>query len=251
MKFEFAIAAIKGARRYQEDTAMFAPEIGGRAVCVLADGMGGHAGGADASRIACETFLASCRASVDAHSADILMRALEDANRAIARAADRMPENTGMGCTLIGAAFEPQGLTWVSVGDSLLYLWRRNSLAVLNDDHSLAPEIDRLAEAGVISWDEAMSDPRRHYLRSAVTGEDMDLIDSPRDAIAIGPGDVLVLASDGLDALDEATISEIIATGATQSAASIAEALVTRVEVAQLPGQDNTTVLAVRVTQQV
>jgi len=249
VKFEFAIAAIKGARRYQEDTAMYAPEIDGRAICVLADGMGGHAGGADASRIACETFLASCRASVDAGPADILMRALDDANRAIARAADRMPENTGMGCTLVGAAFEAQGLTWVSVGDSLLYLWRRNSLAVLNDDHSLAPEIDRLAEAGVISWDEAMADPRRHYLRSAVTGEELELVDSPRDPIPIGPGDVLVLASDGLDALDESTISDVIAAGAAQSAKSIADALVARVEKAQIPGQDNTTVLAIRVTR--
>lgn len=247
MKFDIAIAAIKGARRYQEDTAMFEADMDGRAIAVLADGMGGHAGGADASRIACETFLASCRMGSGTRSADVLLRALDDANRAIASAAEQMPQNTGMGCTLVGAAFAQDGVAWVSVGDSLLYLWRRNSLAVLNDDHSLAPEIDRLAEAGVISREEALSDPRRHYLRSAVTGDEIDLVDSPQEPVALGPGDVLVLASDGLDTLETDAIADLIAAKALKSASEIARELVAKVDSAGNPGQDNTTVLAVRV----
>lgn len=248
MTFDIAIAAIRGARRYQEDTAMFDPAAGGRTVAVLADGMGGHAGGAEASRIACDTFLRVCREGATTAVPDLLLRALDDANRAIAAAADASPENAGMGCTIVGAIFEPEGMSWVSVGDSLLYLWRRGSLAQLNDDHSLAPEIDRLAEAGVISWDEAASDPRRHYLRSALTGEDIELVDSPPSPIPLGAGDVLLIASDGLDTLDAEKIAALVAAESQTTASRIVDSIVHAVEDAGAFGQDNTTVIAIRVT---
>ena len=48
-----------------------------------------------------------------------------------------------MGSTLVGTAFGASGVEWVSVGDSPLFLFRRGEVAVLNEDHSLAPELDR------------------------------------------------------------------------------------------------------------
>ena len=66
-----------------------------------------------------------------------------------------------MGSTLIGAAFSEQGVEWISVGDSPLYLYRRGEIALLNEDHSLAPELDRLVAAGRLSPAEARRDPRR------------------------------------------------------------------------------------------
>ena len=215
-------------------------------IAVLADGMGGHAGGAIASDIACRTFLSAFRAG-EGDLSEQLLPALETANRAIATAVDELPNHAGMGCTLIGATFRPGGINWVSVGDSLLYLWRRGGLAILNDDHSLAPEIDRLAEAGVITWDDALADHRRHYLRSAVTGEEIELIDNPPGPIALGEGDVIVLASDGLDTLSDEQIAGLIEINAARSASEIAKALIEAVAAAAVPNQDNTTVVAVRV----
>ena len=96
------------------------------------------------------------------------------------------PALNGMGCTLVGTAFGPAGVEWVSVGDSPMFLVRRGEIFLLNEDHSLAPEIDKLAAAGKMSWEDAQADPRRHFLRSALTGAEIDLIDRSRRAAGAG-----------------------------------------------------------------
>ena len=110
--------------------------VGGFAV--LADGMGGHAGGAVASRMVCENFL-SAAADHSGSTSDRLMAGLRAANDAVATKIEESPLLAGMGSTVVGAAFGPGGMQWVSVGDSPLFLFRRGEVAVLNEDHSLAP----------------------------------------------------------------------------------------------------------------
>ncbi|MEQ1615858.1 MAG: protein phosphatase 2C domain-containing protein, partial [Hyphomicrobiaceae bacterium] len=149
MHFEAATATSQGARRYQEDAAGFFP--GARSVAsllaVLADGMGGHAGGATASRLVLDTFMECFNASGAAMPVR-LGAALDAANAAIAQIVSETPGLSGMGSTLVGAAFGPDGLEWISVGDSPLYLYRRAEIALLNEDHSLAPALDQLAAEG-------------------------------------------------------------------------------------------------------
>ncbi len=154
--FEHAVAATRGARDYQEDTAAFwpdgenvfcrplaqscLPEDGGFAV--LADGMGGHAGGALASRMVCEKFISTAALHQGAPR-ERLYAALTAANDAIALKVTDNPLLQGMGSTVIGTSFGPRGVEWISVGDSPLYLFRRGEVVMLNEDHSLAPELDR------------------------------------------------------------------------------------------------------------
>jgi hypothetical protein len=166
-------------------------------MAVLADGMGGHAGGALASGLACKFFVHAFGTSSGEVGAR-LSEALDLANAAIAHETAENPSLSGMGCTLIGVAFGPDGVEWVSVGDSPLYLVRGGEIVLLNEDHSLAPEIDKLAAAGRISWEAAMADPRRHVLRSALTGTEIEMVDRSRRSLALQPGDVVVLASDGI-----------------------------------------------------
>ena len=90
----------------------------------------------------------------------------------------------------------------MSVGDSPLLLFRRGEIALLNEDHSLAPELDRLAKIGRITAEQAKTDPRRHMLRSAVTGEELDLVDVSRKPLVLEAGDYVILASDGVQTLD-------------------------------------------------
>jgi protein phosphatase len=153
-----------------------------------------------------------------------------------------------MGCTLVGTVFRPAGVEWISVGDSPLFLLRKSEIVALNEDHSLAPEIDKLAAAGRMSWEDAKSDPRRHFLRSALTGADMELVDRSRRPLPLEPGDVVILASDGIHTLSEADIMRLVHENAARGSEAIADALLTAVEAVGDLYQDNTTVVVVQVT---
>ncbi len=256
--FEHAVAATRGARDYQEDTAAFLSDGGEPVVlssdgpgydrcgfAVLADGMGGHTGGALASRTVCDHFLKSAAATTGEMS-DRLIAGLGAANAAIA---DKIAENpllAGMGSTLIGAAFSPEGVEWVSVGDSPLYLFRRGEVALLNEDHSLAPELDRMVAEGRLTASEARNDPRRHMLRSAVTGEEIDLLDVSRQPLKLEPDDYVILASDGIATLETGEIARVIQGYAKDGAAAVAKAIIRSIEAVREPYQDNATVLVVR-----
>jgi PPM family protein phosphatase len=263
VRYVYGHCASQGARRYQEDTAAVWPGgasssfidtgradvlegLDGQLLAVLADGMGGHAGGALASRLACDSFI-DCFVRGNGASMDRLQSALAASNAALAEKVAENPRLSGMGSTLIGTHFSVDGLQWVSVGDSPLYLFRRGELALLNEDHSLAPEIDKLAAAGKLTWDMARADPRRHFLRSAVTGEDIELIDKSERALSLIAGDYVILASDGIHTLDAAAVSNSIVRAAPDGVTAIAQRLVDDVLSANQPHQDNTTVVVVQV----
>lgn len=215
-------------------------------VAVLADGMGGHAGGALASRLVCESFLDVC-AHRNGAVPERLMSALEAANEAVARKVDQDPMLSGMGSTLVGAVFSGSGVEWVSVGDSPLLLYRRGEVALLNEDHSLAPELDRLVAAGQMTQAQARNDPRRHMLRSAVTGDEIDMVDVSRRPLSLEAGDYVIIASDGLHTLETPEIGRIISAYAADGADAVASALIRAVESLREPHQDNATVIAVQV----
>jgi PPM family protein phosphatase len=262
--FDIAIRASQGARRSQEDCALtwplgtsrdgsatliaLPPVRAGVAAAVLCDGMGGHAGGALASRLACEHFLPVLVTS-EAQIDERLMMALAAANGAIARHTEDNPQHSGMGSTLVGVYADADGLQWLSVGDSLLYLVRQGELLTLNADHSLAPDIDKLAETGKISWEAARNDPRRHYLRSALTGEEIELIDLSERPMPLAAGDVVIVASDGIHTLETEMIARLVASVMLADPAVIAERLIDAVDDAALPQQDNTTVVVISVRE--
>lgn len=259
--FEHAVAATRGARENQEDTAAFWPGgdlalfsgisafgaalPGGGSFAVLADGMGGHTGGALASRMVCEKFLATA-VQHQGSARERLTAALHAANAALALKIADNPLLTGMGSTLIGTAFSPGGIEWISVGDSPLYLFRAGEVRILNEDHSLAPELDKLVALGRMTEREARLDPRRHMLRSAVTGEEIDMIDATRAPFPLERGDYIVLASDGVDTLENDQLAEIITSCGPQGAEAVARTLIRTIDSLREPGQDNATVVVVR-----
>jgi protein phosphatase len=258
LTFSAALAATRGAREHQEDAAILwpgaaaaaapfeRPQEDGRLVAVLADGMGGHAGGALASRTVCTSFLSAFALEPGAVR-ERLRSGMNAANRAVALEVDQNRNLNGMGSTLVGASFGPEGLEWISVGDSPLYLWRSAEMALLNEDHSLAPLLDELARTGRITAERARSDPRRHMLRSAVTGEDIDFVDLAHKPLDLLLGDVVILASDGIHTLEEHEVSRIVAAYAADGPAAVAAALVRAVESMRDPHQDNFTVVVVGV----
>ena len=216
-------------------------------VAVLADGMGGHAAGDVASNIICGIFLQQFGVSVGSAQAK-LAASLAAANAAIGAKVAANPGLNGMGATCVGIAFSATGLEWISVGDSPLYIYRGGSILRLNADHSLSPMIDQLVAEGKLTAEQGDQDPRRHYLRSAVTGEDLDLVDVSDLALPLESGDVILLASDGLLTLEDDDIRRLIGAYRDDGPDALAEALIRTVDGAGAVHQDNTTVVVVMVS---
>ena len=260
LRLRHATRASQGARNHQEDASVVRsgegvaglepgpPDARLDLVAVLADGMGGHIGGALASRTICATFLDALAAPAGPAAAR-LRAALVAANGAVA---DKVAEDAtlaGMGATLVGVAFSAGGVEWVSVGDSPLYLIRRGEIARLNEDHSLAPMLDRMVADGRLSADQARSDPRRHYLRAAVSGDELDLIDLSQRPLRLESGDVILIASDGIHTLDDGEIAGLVSRHLDQGPDAIAAALVHTVDRTGDDFQDNTTVIVIAVEE--
>lgn len=183
------IAQWIGARPKQED-AYAVRHFPEGTLAVVCDGMGGHDDGAAASRTAAETFVDTFVEETQLPLHIRLQEALEAANDAVGA---YFEEHGGYGGTTLVAAFVGQGLLrWISVGDSSLQLIRRGRMVRLNADHSLRGMFRDCPGGGAPSGS-------AHMLRSAVTGEEISLIDSPPMPYPLLPGDCLLLASDGAD----------------------------------------------------
>lgn len=177
----------------------------------------------------------------------MLAEALHQSNFAIRDAAKENPALKGMGCTIVAGYLDPDGLTWASVGDSALLMYRNGELSRLNADHSHGAMLDKQVEAGIISAEVAQNDRRRRALRSALTGNDIPIEEIEPDAYPLFPGDWVILASDGLLTLSGDEIATVINKHENESPSALADALLSEVAAKQAPHQDNTTIIAVKV----
>lgn len=242
-----------GSRARQED-ALVTAFSGGTDVgfAILSDGMGGHAAGDLASRIiVTEIFAELTLRSSDpefAHS-DIpaqLQEAVAVANECLRAHIDAAPTTSGMGGTVIATVVADNRLYWISIGDSPLYLYRGGRLIRINDDHSMAPQIDLMARQGVIDEETARNHPQRNCLTSALLGEDIAEIDCPDDPLTLKPDDLVIVASDGLQFLEDEAIAEILDHAADEDSRDIAAALMGGVAALADPDQDNTSLVVIK-----
>ena len=241
---------IQGGRDYQEDKCDIRLLKGERSagdclLLVLADGMGGHAGGAVASETVVRAFWDGFRQPATDIAAN-LNAGVRAANEAVRARQQADPALSEMGSTLVTALVWDGHLYWASVGDSLLWVFRNGRLNRLNADHSMRQLLLDLVELGRMTEEEVRHDPRVHQLRSAIMGEDIPLIDIVASGYPLESGDVVLLASDGLETLPEAEL-EALLTQHGNDAQALVQTLLNAVTAADVPGQDNTTVLAYRV----
>ena len=173
----------------------------------VADGMGGAAGGEEAS----QTAVAALKATFTAHpTASGLADGVRNANRAVWEKSRRRPDLRGMGTTMTAVALveheeEGEVLAIANVGDSRVYLFRDGELQQVTDDHSVPEELRR---AGRLTPEEAAHHPQRNVLTRALGIEPEVEV----DCFPIIPyrGDRLVLASDGLfNEVDHAGIAAV------------------------------------------
>ncbi len=250
MRLELATKAYQGARSQQQDAAA-ALSIDDRkaAVLILADGLGGHESGAEAAQIVVEAFRKAAETgefTQPARRRQALRTALEAANSRIAGGVDPAHGHRGMASTAVVAVVAEGLLNWISVGDSHLYIWRHGKLAKLNEDHSQA---GLMVRSGQYKETDPEVQAVKSVLVSALTGRKLEIVDHPADAYRLESGDVLILASDGLNTISEEEIRAIVSDGTDMNAAALSAKLVGAVEDRKVDRQDNTTVAIARVIQ--
>jgi protein phosphatase len=197
-----AVATDPGrVRSRNEDAVCWDPQL--RCAVVL-DGMGGHAGGSEASRVGLEAAIGALREQASGSAA------LRAAHLAIVACAEEHPEWKGMGATGVLARIGDDGVDVAWVGDSRAYLYRSGALSPLTRDHSF---VESLVARGELTREEARRHPQRNVVTRSLGIGDAE----PASArVRLQAGDAVLLCSDGLtDELPDEQIAELLAAGGT------------------------------------
>ena len=250
-EIDFAGRQVHGSRETQDDYYGFCPleeETDGcdGLLLVLADGMGGYKGGGAASRIVVESFIEHfcfSRGTI----AERLLSSLHASRGTLLEEIARHDESFGhMGSTLVAAVRSAEGLQWISVGDSGLYLFRDGEVQRINADHSMAPLIADMVARGEMTEEEGAHHPDRHALRSAIAARPLTEYELHDQPLALQRGDIIYAATDGLASLSPEEVTEHLQANARESAEHIATALLIAVNELGRKRQDNTTVAVIR-----
>lgn len=237
MTFTFAGHTDVGRVRTRNEDALLQQPL--RGLAAVADGMGGHAGGDVASRIAVDVLDDRTR-DMGPDPGTTLTDAVRAAHEAILRAARADPELEGMGTTLTALWAQEEQCIIAHVGDSRAYRWRDDALEQLTRDQTWVQE---QVDAGALSSERARTHPFSSILTGALGIEDQDLEVQLLEP-GCEPGDTFLLCSDGLNA--RLTDSEILAIlqAHTDDLDAAAHTLVDAAN--EAGGPDNITVALVR-----
>jgi len=185
-------------------------------LAVVADGMGGHAAGEVASRIALRTMLHEYYRSA-ATPAAALEHALALANRAICERAAADPACAGMGTTCSAVAIVGGLAYFAHVGDSRIYLLRGEGFRQLTEDDSL---VGQMLRGGLLTAEEARAHPDRHVLLRVLGTRDFQPDVAPA-GLALEDADILLLCTDGItDQIDDAMLASVLRSQAPVDACS-------------------------------
>ena len=237
-----------GLRRANNQDSLVAAPAGSEAdwrqrghLFMVADGMGAHAAGELASKLACQGVAHTYRKLPEMPPAEALHQAILDANQQIFHRGQADPEFHGMGTTASVLVLTPEGAIVGHVGDSRVYRLRRHRLEQLTFDHSLVWEMQA---AGQIPRDGAPTFvPKNIITRSLGPHSDVQVdLEGPFE---MQQGDVFLICSDGLTG--QVSDDEI---GVLLGVLSPEEAVHTLIDLANLRGgPDNISTVCVRVAQ--
>ncbi len=204
-------------RDHNEDSFLVDEDLG---LYLVADGMGGHAGGGTASRIAVQSIRASLQTAREADPdlftrlgtledsplREVLREAVETACQRIYQAAQSDPSLAGMGTTVTAAVLAGSNTFVAHVGDSRCYIARKGHIYQVSEDHSL---VNEQLKAGAITPEEARNSRFKNIITRSVGFEADVTVDMM--GLELEPGDRLVICCDGLSNLvDDEEILEIV-----------------------------------------
>jgi protein phosphatase len=234
----FALTDRGCIRSNNEDYCLVRPEAG---LYMLADGMGGAKAGERASRLAVDTVDEAVTAT-DRRDAQVLLSAVEEANRRVMAAANSDPSMEGMGTTLVAALETDEGLAIASVGDSRAYILDESGLRAITQDQTWVNDVGRrlgLAEESL------RTHPMRHVLTMAI-GAGASLVINYY-LVRPAPSALLLICSDGLHGVVESSRIEEILRGSGNGSESLENKCRGLVEEARRAGgPDNITAVVIR-----
>jgi protein phosphatase len=211
----------------------------------VADGMGGALAGEVASRLAVESLAEEVGRRVGKPApegpslAEVGKQSVLAANERIRAEGDAHRDRHGMGTTLTAAWVVGTTAEIFQVGDSRAYLWRDGRIEQLTKDQSL---VSKLVEDGILSEEEAERVAGRHIILQALGSE--EALEVAHRSVALKPGDVLMLCTDGLSGLVRTSGME----GVLKKRDALPEQCRKLIELAEAEGgTDNITVLLAKV----
>lgn len=237
LELELAAATDVGQlRQRNEDEVRTLPAAG---AAILADGMGGHQAGDEASRVAVEVIAEEIQKH-DQVSESALAQWIDAANQAILALAGANPAYRGMGATIVVSICHGDHMLFSHVGDSRLYRLWNDTLHQLTEDHTL---VQQYINEGMISSAEGKTWAGRNLLTKGLGIE--PVVEPTFGQSTLRPGQTYLLCSDGLtDPVTDAQITDIL----SHPEYTAGEAARTLVDLANANGgPDNISVIVVRV----
>jgi serine/threonine protein phosphatase PrpC len=224
-------------RSNNEDYCLIESDLG---LYVLADGMGGAKAGECASRLAVDT-VAEVILLAQRRDSQVLITAVEEANRRVLEASANDPSLEGMGTTLVAALEIEQCLSIASVGDSRAYILDEGGFRAITDDQTWVNEVGRPLG---LDEDSLKNHPMRHVLTMAIGASTPLTVNYY--SVEMNPGSMVLMCSDGLHGVVEAPqMEQILRDG--RNGASLEESCRRLVDAAkEAGGPDNVTTVLVR-----
>jgi PPM family protein phosphatase len=251
MRVRFAGDTHVGMTRNHNEDALHLPVD--ERLAIVADGMGGHASGEVASRMAVDTVVEYFKETaeeqiltwpfkVDRQGGEDVTRlvtAIKLANVKIHEQAQRDPACKGMGTTIVAALFRDDTIVVGHVGDSRLYRIREGGIHQVTEDHSLINDYIKMKR---MTADEAATWPHKNVIVRALGMKESVQVDVHTEQPRLG--DCYLLCSDGLSGMiGDDTIREVI--GGERDLDRAAEELISAANYAG--GKDNITVVLARI----
>lgn len=243
MNFSVHQASHIGDRRYNQDRVAYAYS-NEALLLVLADGMGGHLHGELAAGLAIETFAESfCRYAQPriADPDEFILSTMRHAHERIMKFPHDMDMGGFPGTTCVAVVVQDDRMYWGHAGDSRVYLLRDGAVIAKTRDHSI---VQQWLEQGEISAEQARSHPQRNQITNCL-GSIGDAFRMERGKpVALQPGDVLLLGSDGL--WGPFSDQEIVESFASRPVPEVLDELIERALKRVTGHSDNVTGVAVR-----
>jgi len=249
-KYDIAVFSEQGKRSSQQDSAYVASDDG-NVIVVVCDGMGGYEGGQLAGSTAVDAFLEYYQCfGASSDSDNVWMKeAVIKIDDIVFNLEDNSGNRLGAGTTLVGIKIAIDLLSWISVGDSRLYLKRKNEMIQITTDHNYFFDLNRRWSEGKISEEK--------YMREAESGEalisyigmgGLTMMDISEEPLTLLVGDILFICTDGVyRSIDADMIRKIME--ACDSSSDIANVICNEVKKVDRQDQDNYTGIIIKINE--